>query len=128
MKNTPRMEGHRMSILGSLGGALLAQFEGANGSTAITTALESSGLGGLDGIVSKLKEGGLEEHVQSWIGGGENLPITAEQLQAVLGDTQVQQIAAHFGIPVDAAMGLLAQHLPAAVDQANPGGTPAQAQ
>src|SRR5215469_7767721 len=115
-----------MSILGSLGGALLAQFEGGNGPAAITTALESSGLGGLDGIVGKLKESGLEEHVQSWIGGAENLPITGEQLQAVLGDTHVQQIAAHFGIPVDEAMSLLAQHLPTAVDQANSGATPAQ--
>jgi uncharacterized protein YidB (DUF937 family) len=44
----------------------------------------------------------------------------------VLGDAHVQQIATHFGIPVDAAMNLLAQHLPTAVDQANPDAAPAQ--
>jgi uncharacterized protein YidB (DUF937 family) len=108
-----------MSLFGTVTG-IIAQFEGGEGGpAAVTTALDNSGLG-LDGIVAKLRDSGLEEHVQSWIGGGENLPISAEQLQAVLGDEHVRQIAEHFGVPVDAAMSLLAQHLPAAVDQANP--------
>ena len=36
---------------------------------------------------------------------------------------QVRELAAHFGVPVDQALNLLAQHLPAAVDQASPAGT-----
>ena len=39
------------------------------------------------------------------------------------GNDQVKQIAEHFGVPVDAALKLLAEHVPAAVDQASPNGT-----
>jgi uncharacterized protein YidB (DUF937 family) len=40
-----------------------------------------------------------------------------------LSNDQVKQVADHFGIPVDAALSFLAEHLPAAVDQRSPSGT-----
>ncbi len=49
--------------------------------------------------------------------------ITPDQLRAALGNEQVKQIAAHFGLPVDEALKLLAEHVPNAVDQASPNGT-----
>lgn len=57
-----------------------------------------------------------------WIGNGQNLPITAEQLQQVLGSDVVKQLAARFNIPVDQLAKVLAQQLPAAVDHASPNG------
>ena len=115
-----------MSLFDSLGGALkgmLSQFESGDAPSLVTSALEKTDLGGIDGIVAKLKEGGLAEEVQSWLGDGTNLPISADKLQAVLGSEQAQKIADHFGIPLEGAMHLLAQHLPATVDQASSGGT-----
>ena len=51
------------------------------------------------------------------------IPITADQLRAALGNEQVQQLAQHFGIPIDGVLNLLAQHLPNAIDQASQQGT-----
>jgi uncharacterized protein YidB (DUF937 family) len=74
-------------------------------------------------IVAKLQQGGLGDQVKSWIGNGQNLPITAEQLQQVLGSDTVKQLAARFNIPVDQLAKVLAQQLPTAVDHASPDGS-----
>ena len=78
--------------------------------------------GGLDAIVAKLQQAGFGDQVKSWIGNGQNLPITAEQLQQVLGSDTVKQLAAQYNIPVDQLAEVLAQQLPVAVDQASPDG------
>jgi uncharacterized protein YidB (DUF937 family) len=70
-----------------------------------------------------LQQGGLGPQVQSWLGSGANLPVTPDQLRAALGNDHVRQLAQHFGIDPDAALKLLADHLPNAVDQASPQGT-----
>ncbi len=78
--------------------------------------------GGLSAIVAKLQQAGLGDQVKSWIGNGQNLPITADQLQQVLGSDTVKQLAARFNIPVDQLSKVLAQQLPTAVDHASPNG------
>lgn len=78
--------------------------------------------GGLSAIVAKLEQAGLGDQVKSWIATGPNLPVSALQLQEVLGSTTVRQLATRFGIPVDQLSTVLAQVLPAAVDQASPEG------
>src|SRR4051812_47631420 len=82
-----------------------------------------NGQGGLSAIVAKLEQGGLGAQVKSWIGTGQNLPITAQQLQQVLGSDTVKQLAARFNIPIDQLATVLAQQLPLAVDHASPNGT-----
>ena len=37
------------------------------------------GNGGLNGLVAKFEKGGMGEIVQSWVGTGGNLPISADQ-------------------------------------------------
>jgi uncharacterized protein YidB (DUF937 family) len=64
----------------------------------------------------------LEDQVKSWLGDGSNMKVSPEQIQSALGSDQLQQLAAHFGVPVDAVSKLLAEHLPQAVDQASPSG------
>jgi uncharacterized protein YidB (DUF937 family) len=54
---------------------------------------------------------------------GTNLQVTPEQIQSALGSDQVKQLAQHFGVSPDAVAKLLADHLPAAVDQASPDGS-----
>jgi uncharacterized protein YidB (DUF937 family) len=76
----------------------------------------------LNGLVAALQKDGLGPQVQSWLGNGTNLPITEDQLKAVLGNAQVQDFARHLGLPVDAALKLLAQYLPELVDKASPNG------
>jgi len=49
--------------------------------------------GGLDGVLQSLQQGGLGDAVKSWIGTGGNLPVSAEQIQSVLGSGAVQDLA-----------------------------------
>ncbi len=101
----------------------LGQLEGAVLPIVLSEVLGSSGgQGGLSAIVAKLQQAGLGDQVKSWIGNGQNLPITAEQLQQVLGSDVVKQLAAQFNIPVDQLSQILAQQLPKAVDHASPNG------
>jgi len=113
------------SLGGVLGGALkdaLGQAEASALPGLVSAVLGKTDLGSLQGIVNKLQEAGLGAQVQSWLGSGANLPLSADQLRAALGNEQVRQLAQQFGLPVDAALKLLAEHLPTAVDQASPNG------
>jgi uncharacterized protein YidB (DUF937 family) len=78
--------------------------------------------GGLDGILNQLNQAGLGAKVNSWLGKGDNVPLTADEINAVLSSTQLQQIAAQLGVSTEQVPHLLAAHLPAAVDQASPDG------
>jgi Uncharacterized protein conserved in bacteria len=76
----------------------------------------------LSAIVARLEQAGLGDQVKSWIGTGQNLPVSAQQLQQVLGNDVVRQLATRFGIPVDQLSTVLAQVLPGAVGRASPEG------
>jgi uncharacterized protein YidB (DUF937 family) len=115
-----------MGVFDNLGGTLkgmLGQVEAAAVPALISGALAKTNLGNLNGLVNQLQQGGLGPQAQSWLGSGANIPVTPDQLRAALGNDQVKQLAAHFGVTIDQALNLLAQHLPAAVDQASPNGT-----
>ena len=111
-----------MGILDTLKGAL-GQAESAGIPASISAALAKTNLGSLQGLVNELQQGGLKTQVQSWLGSGTNLPINPDQLRTALGSDRVKQLAAHFGVPIDAALKFLAEHLPSTVDQASPNGT-----
>jgi uncharacterized protein YidB (DUF937 family) len=49
--------------------------------------------------------------------------ITADQLKAALGNEQVQQLAAHLGLPMDKILATIAEQFPAIVDKLSPNGT-----
>ena len=88
----------------------------------LNTLLAQTPYHDLNGLVGALQNGGLGPQVKSWLGNGQNMPITADQLKAVLGNSQVQDFARHLGLPVDELLTLLAQYLPQIVDKASPGG------
>lgn len=76
------------------------------------------GNSGLEGLVAKFEKGGMGEIVQSWIGTGSNLPISAEQITAVLGSEQVKSLTHALGI--DSMQ--LAEALPGLIDHLTPNG------
>jgi len=102
-------------ILGQLGAAVLPAVLGE----VMGTGAQG---GALNAIVAKLQQAGLGDQVRSWIGNGQNLPITADQLKQVLGSDVVRQLAAKYNIPIDQVAEVLAHQLPQAVDQASPNG------
>jgi uncharacterized protein YidB (DUF937 family) len=78
--------------------------------------------GGVPALLQKLSDSGLADQVGSWVGTGENQPVSGDQLKDALGDDQVQEIARQSGIdPTHAATGL-AQLLPQIIDQLTPDG------
>ena len=115
-----------MGLFDQIGGALkgvLSSELAANGPALLNAALAKTNMGDLQGLVEQLQQRGLGDQVKSWLGSGQNIGISPEQIQSALGNDQLRQLAAHFGIPVDAVSKLLADHLPAAVDQASPDGS-----
>ncbi len=75
--------------------------------------LQQHGIGDVSGLVSQFEQSGLGAHVASWVGDGQNLPISADQIQSALGSPVVASIAAKFGVDPATATQLLSQHLPA---------------
>ena len=116
-----------MGLLDSLGlndelkGAL-GKLEEAGLPALINNVLAKTQYRDLAGLVAALQQGGLGKQVQSWLGNGANLPITADQLKAVISNAQVQDLARQLGLPVDATLKVLAQYLPGIVDEASPNG------
>src|ERR1700675_4752275 len=78
--------------------------------------------GGLSGLLQQFHDKGLGGLVSSWVSTGQNLPISADQIQHVLGSEQVKELAARAGISPDAAGSHLAQLLPMLVDKLTPNG------
>ncbi len=101
----------------------MSEVEAAGLPAVINAVLAKTQYHDLAGLVTALEKGGLGAQVQSWLGNGANLPITADQLKAVLGNSQVQDFARHLGLPVDETLKLLAQYLPQVIDKASPNGT-----
>jgi uncharacterized protein YidB (DUF937 family) len=78
--------------------------------------------GGLQGLLAKFQQSGMGDHVASWVGTGENLPINADQVQQALGSEQVEAIAQQAGIPAEHASGGLAAMLPEIINHLTPNG------
>jgi uncharacterized protein YidB (DUF937 family) len=108
--------------LGSLLQGAIGQIESGAATPLVNALLAKTQFGDLNGLVAQLQKGGLGPQVQSWLGNGANMPVSADQLKSVLGNAQVQEMARHLGLPVDAALNLLSQHLPNVIDQASKNG------
>lgn len=78
--------------------------------------------GGLAGLAKAFQDKGLGDQMSSWIGTGQNLPISADQIKNVLGGAQLGQIASQLGMNEQQAAGGLADLLPQMVDKLTPGG------
>jgi uncharacterized protein YidB (DUF937 family) len=78
--------------------------------------------GGLGALMQQFQQAGLGGHMDSWISTGQNLPISPEQLMQVLGQGQVQQMAAASGMDTSEVAGGLSQILPQLIDKLTPGG------
>jgi uncharacterized protein YidB (DUF937 family) len=79
--------------------------------------------GGLSGLADRFQEAGLGNAISSWIGSGQNVPITAEQLRQALGDGPLQQISEETGLNEQDTAEHLSGMLPDLVDKLTPGGS-----
>ncbi len=113
------LDGILRGALGKLGGG------SALGGLAGTLAPALIGMlagGGLQKILGQFHSAGLAANADSWVGHGENQPVTAEHVQQALGADKLAEIAKQVGIPVDQVAGALAHALPQVVDHLTPDG------
>jgi uncharacterized protein YidB (DUF937 family) len=109
------------SVVGALSSAQGNTGGGADLMKIVGELFSQPQTGGLQGLVSAFTSGGLGDVVSSWIGKGENLPISADQIMSVLGN-QVQSLSASTGQNPEQLSSLLSEHLPGLVDKLTPDG------
>ena len=78
--------------------------------------------GGVEGLTSSLRAGGLGGVVDSWVSTGSNQPVEPQQLGAALGPDTVNQLSAKTGLSIETLLPLLAAFLPMIIDHLTPDG------
>jgi uncharacterized protein YidB (DUF937 family) len=73
--------------------------------------------GGLQGLANKFSQSGQGDAFSSWVGMGENQPVSTNQVQEALGSDQIRAIAAKMGVDPNLASQFLAEYLPKIVDK-----------
>ena len=113
-----------MSLFDSVMGAVSGHVQQQGGMASVLGGLLANNgeAGGLDGLVEKFKQAGMADQVNSWIGNGQNLPISAEQVSQILGSDVVRTVAAKLGIDPDQAAQQLSALLPGLIDKLTPHG------
>jgi len=113
-----------MGLLDSILGAVSGKTDGSGGAAQLIGVL--GGLlaqsGGLQGLANKFAQSGQGNSFQSWVGMGENQPISSDQIQKALGSEQVKALAEEMGIDPAQASNFLADYLPKIVDKLTPEG------
>ncbi len=88
-----------------------------------TGAPEAGGLlSGLGGLLDKLQQGGLSNATDSWVGTGQNQPVSANQLSSALGPDVIKRLSQQSGLSEDELRKQLSQTLPGVVDKLTPNG------
>ena len=131
-----------MSLLDSVIGALAnaqpgaqppapGATQGAPGSVLLSTVIamlangqhaQGAGVGGLGDLIGRFTQGGMGDVIGSWIGHGQNAPISGDQLSNVLGSDAIADIASQLGLSHRETADQLSQMLPQVVDRLTPDG------
>ncbi len=74
-------------------------------------------------LMGKLKEGGLGSQVDSWMGDGDNEPVSADQLKSALGEEQLAAASEKMGCDADTCAQHLSGALPDLADKFSSGGS-----
>jgi uncharacterized protein YidB (DUF937 family) len=118
------------SIVSTVGSSLAGGSSGAAASPSsavvseVLAMLQGQGAtGGLNSLLQAFEGGGLGHLFQSWVGTGQNLPVSADQIQSVLGNSgMLQRIAQATGMQPAGVAQHLSVVLPQIVDHLTPNG------
>lgn len=111
-----------MGLFDSVAGAMMNKVMGDKGPLAKLAMELFQQYGGLPGILQTLKNGGLSDQVDSWVGKGANMSVNAEQIGAALGSSVLAGIAAKLNMTTEELTGKIAEYLPDVVNQLTPNG------
>lgn len=113
-----------MGLLNDLAGSVL----GGGGSSQnqlldlVLNLVNNKETGGLAGLAKTFAEKGLGDAVSSWIGTGQNQPVSGDQITQALGSDQIADIAQKLGLGQQDAANGLAGLLPDVIDKLTPNG------
>ena len=114
------------AVAGGMGGQGRGDSQGALLNAVIGMLANGQGQGGAGGglgdLIGKFTQGGLGDVIGSWVGHGQNAPISGDQLSNVLGSDMISELAAKLGLSHEETAGQLSQVLPQVVDRLTPQG------
>jgi len=112
-----------MGLFDGIAGAVVSNMlKGEQGGLANVAMEMLNQKGGLGGILEMFQQNGMADQAASWVGQGENQPLSADQISNVFGDGMLADLAAKAGISPDMLSGQLADKLPGLIDQLTPDG------
>ena len=110
-------------VLGMAGMGNAAQSQQHAGALSmILNYINSPEVGGIAGLERMFQQKGLGSIISSWIGTGQNLPISGDQLQSVMQGGALQNMASKSGMDVSQLTSLFSKLMPHAVDRMTPNG------
>ncbi len=77
----------------------------------------------IGGLMSGFQQKGLGNIAESWLGDGDNAPVSADQLKDVIGAEKITQAAAELGTDEGSLLSGLQEALPQLVDKSSKGGS-----
>ena len=114
-----------MGLFDSILGAMAGGGSGTSGGSAMMNLI--NGLlaqnGGIQGLANQFSQHGHEDTFASWVSTGQNMPISGDQIQRVLGSEQVAGLAAKLGLDPTQVSHFLAEYLPMIINGMTPNGT-----
>ena len=114
-----------MNTLTSSGGAPATGTSSSAVASAVLSMLQSHGsaMNSLGSLMQAFESGGLGHLFQSWVSTGQNLPVSAEQIQSALGSSGIlERIAQSAGLQTSEVAQHLSTLLPQIVDHLTPNG------
>jgi uncharacterized protein YidB (DUF937 family) len=111
-----------LDMIKRVSGSAINDTASQNVISSIYELINSSHIGGVEGLVNRLSSSGLGHIADSWISTGKNKSITSTQLNNVLGSDAVNQFAGKLELPAKDALSKLTRYLPLIVDKLTPDG------
>lgn len=116
-------QGGRQAAPAAGGAGTAAGMAGGGALLAMAMQFVSNYPGGLPALLSQLSGAGYGKQADSWVGTGQNMPISPDVLSQIFGKGQIQDMGRQFGVEdPSVAAGGLAALLPELVNQLTPQG------
>jgi uncharacterized protein YidB (DUF937 family) len=113
----------RQDPLGSIFGGRAGGNQAQSGNLLLQLALSLlQQNGGLEGVLGRFRQGGLGQQADSWVSTGQNMNISADELQQVFGSSTLRDLASQLGMPEQQAGSTMAQVLPELINRLTPQG------
>jgi uncharacterized protein YidB (DUF937 family) len=108
------------ALVNSLGSGSGGQLRGNDLLGAVMSMVQQNG--GLPGVMNMMRNSGLGQQADSWVGTGPNTAVSADQLTQAFGATGLGNLATQLGTSQGQAGSILSQVLPELVNQLTPNG------